>query len=112
MLKAAEVRIYKDFENLRNTKPIEGSPFSSIRVRSVSSFGYIEKAIKNHFGNVPFTDLPVIEANLARMSYTTKKLPSIFASPNYTGGYVSQSDASYIDFFDELENDGRKNNSC
>lgn len=108
MLKAAEVRISKDFGALRNIPPIEGSPFSSLRVRSVSSFGFVEKSIKEHFNDSKFTNLPVLEVNLARMPYTTKKLPAIFANVNFTGGYVSPQQAPYIDFIDELDNDGKK----
>lgn len=107
MLKSAEVRIAKDFNGLLNVKPIEGSPFSSIRVRSVSSFGFVEKAAKEHF-KTPFNNLPVIEANLARMDRTKKQLPDIFSSVNYTGGYVSSKDAPYVDFIDENDNDGKK----
>ena len=108
MLKAAEMRIYKDFGSLKNAAPIEGSPFTSIRIRSVSSFSFVEKAIKEHFPDTEFNNLPVIEVNLSKMPYTTKKLPSVFSNPNFTGGLVSTRDTAYIDFIDEIDNYGKK----
>jgi len=108
LLKAAEIRIAKDFGGILNVKPIEGSPFTSIRVRAVSSFGYVVNSIKQHFNDKKFVDLPVIEANLARMPTTMKQLPPIFTNKNFTGGYISSSQLQVVSFIDEIELNGRK----
>ena len=110
MLKAVEIRIAKDFGggSLSMHKPIEGSPFSSIRVRSVDSFGYVVKAIADSFPEQQMVNLPVIEANLERMPSTLKHLPELFHHERFTGGYISPNTMNQIRFIDELDNRGQK----
>lgn len=108
LLKAAQIKIAKDYGNYSNSRPIEGSPFSSIRVRSVSSFGYTLNAIKDSFKNKEFTDLPVIEANLTRMPTTLRQLPSNYSrNDKFAGGYISDNFAKSITFYDEKEISGK-----
>ena len=110
MLKAVEIRIAKDFGggSLSMAKPIEGSPFSSIRVRSVDSFGYVVKAIADSFPDQKLVNLPVIEANLERMPSTLKHLPELFKHEKFTGGYISPKTMPQVRFIDELDNRGQK----
>lgn len=108
LLKAAEVRITIDHGNFSSSPPIEGSPFSSLRARSVSGFGHTVKAIKEHFKDKDFIDLPVIEANLGRMPSTVKQLPSIYqTNKKFVGGYISPSFAKSITFFEEKDLHGK-----
>jgi len=108
LLKAAKIKISKDYGSIPLSYPIEGSPFSSIRIRSVSSFGYTFKAIKENFKESDFIDLPVIEANLARMPTTLKQLPSIYrTNERFVGGYIGPETATNITFFDEKELSGK-----
>jgi len=108
LLKAAEIKITKDFGGFLGYRPIEGSPFSSIRVRSVSSFGYTLKAIKEHFQDKEFVDLPVIEANLARMPTTIKQLPPVYkTNEKFVGGFIGKDFAQSITFYDEKELSGK-----
>ena len=107
LLKAAQIKITKDFGGFMGYHPIEGSPFSSIRVRSVSSFGHTLNAIHDHFEGKDFVDLPVIEANLARMPTTIKNLPEIYrTNEKYVGGYIGPEFAKSIPFYDEKELSG------
>jgi hypothetical protein len=108
LLKAAEIKITKDFGGFSSSNPIEGSPFSSIRVRSVSSFGYTLKAIQDHFKGKNVFDLTVIEANLSRMPSTVKQLPPIYTRhKKFIGSYISPSFSNYITFYDEKELSGK-----
>lgn len=109
LLQAAQVRITKDFGGYKNTQVIDGSPFSSIRVRSLNSFEHVRATVEKTFKGRVHTDIPVIEANLARMPKTQKTLPSLYHdNKNYVGGYISPSVAPSITFIDEFENDGKK----
>lgn len=108
LLKAAQIKITKDYGGFVGMKPIEGSPFSSIRIRAVSSFGFTAKAVKEHFKDQEFIDLPVIEANLARMPTTMKQLPPIYRSnPKFVGGYIGPKVAQSITFYDEKDLSGK-----
>ena len=107
LLMAAKYHIVKEFENYKMVAPIKGSPFSSLRVRSVKSFGYVEGAIREHFKK-DIDDLTVIEANLAKMPETVKHLPAIYKNnKNYAGGLIKKSHAKEISFIDEIDIKGK-----
>jgi len=109
LLKAAEVRITKDFGGFSSRPPIEGSPFSSLRVRSLNSFSHAKEIIGKHYQGKIFKDLPVIEVYLPRMPSTLKQLPPEYEENEHLlGGYISPSFAKSITFVDEIETDGRK----
>lgn len=108
LLPAAKLRISNDFGGYANRPPIEGSPFSSIRVRSINSFGFTRKVISEHFGGKVFKDMPVIEAFLDRMPRTLKSLPEIFKNPKYLGGYISPSQMESVTFVDDIDLKGNK----
>jgi len=109
LLKAAQIRIVKDFGEYSSRPPIEGSPFSSIRVRYISSFSNAKKVIQDHYKGKVFNDLPVIEANLSRMPSTLKTLPAVFSQhEEFWGGYIGTADASSIRFVDEVDISGKK----
>ena len=100
MLQAAKYHIIKQYNDYRGVPPIEGSPFSSLRVRSVNSFGYVCDAIKEHFNN-KVVNLPVIEANLARMPSTVRTLPAIYKNnKNFSGGLITGDEITFIDEVD------------
>lgn len=108
LLSAAKKKIEDDFGIIPSDSPVEGSPFSLIRIRKVSNFGYTKDSIKAHFGEDKFNDIPVIEANLARMPETTKQLPCIYQkNKNFVGGYVGSSVAKSIKFYDEIDIKGK-----
>lgn len=108
LLQAAQISITNDFGGFAARPPVEGSPFSSIRVRAISSFSYAAKVIKQHHKGKVFTDLPVIEAYLARMPSTLKSLPEAFRDTSFYGGYISPSHVGSITFLDEMDLDGKK----
>jgi len=108
LLQAAKIRISKDFGGYAGRPPIEGSPFSSIRVRSLNSFPYASKTIGEHYEGRVYTDIPVVEVNLGRMSMTKKALPPIFQQKGFMGGYISPSLAKSVTFYDELDVQGNK----
>ena len=109
LLQAAKVRITKDFGSYKGTPAIDGSPFSSIRIRSLNSFGYAKKTVEEHFKGKVHTDIPVIEANLARMPTTAKLLPQTYHNnKNFVGGYIGPSIAQTITFFDEFDLQGKR----
>ena len=49
LLNAAKEKIRIDFGSISNDTEVEGSPFSLIRIRKVSNFGYTNEAIRSHF---------------------------------------------------------------
>lgn len=109
LLPAAKIRISKDFGGYSGRPPIEGSPFSSIRVRSIDSFSYARKVISEHYKGKEFKDIPVIEAFLKRMPRTLKTLPPEFSHPEqYIGGYVSPKQVDSVSFLDEIDLQGNK----
>ena len=102
LLQAARFRIIKDYD-CKASQIMRGSPFSSFRARTIASFGYVEKSIKEYFGSVEKID--IIEANLKRMPSTVSQLPPIFKNnKNYTGGYIGDRE---VTFYDEMDLKGR-----
>ncbi len=109
LLQAAKIRISKDFGGYASRPPIEGNPFSSLRVRSLKSFPYAYNMIKKHYQDQVFVEIPVVEANMMRMPHTKQALPPIFQQKGFMGGYISPSYAKSVTFFDEIDNKGNKN---
>jgi len=109
LLQAAEVRITRDFGGFSSQPPIKGSPFTSLRVRSLNSFSHARKVISQHYQGKVFKDLPVIEAFLTRMPSTTKSLPEIYTkNEQFLGGYIGTDFASSVSFVEEIDIEGRK----
>lgn len=113
LLKVAIDKIESEHGEIENKIPIDGSPFSFLRMRRVSSFEYVRKSIGETFPEKPekpFEDLVVIEANLVRMPTTTKSLPKMYQKhKNYIGGYVGKDVAKEITFYDEINIKGKNN---
>jgi hypothetical protein len=100
---AGKYHIQKTYKNFKNIPPIHGSPFSSLRIRKVSNFGYIKESLEEQFGE--YKDLTVVEANLCRMPSTTKGLPKIYHNnKNFSGGLISKTTT----FYDEIDIHGRR----
>jgi len=109
LLDVAKYRIAKDFGDYSHRPPIEGSPFSSLRIRSLSSFSYAKEIIKEHYKGKTFNDIPVLEVSLDKMPSTLKHLPKEFQEyKELVGEYISPSFASSISFIDEIDYGGRK----
>lgn len=108
LLRAAQVRMTKDFGGFSSRPEIEGSPFNLLRVRSLDSFRYAQEMIQKHYGNKFFKNLPVIEANMDRMPSVAKILPKEFQNPSYTGGYIGPSLISSVSFLNEIDYQGNK----
>ncbi len=110
LLNVAKFRISKDFESgYKFGILIKGSPFSSLRVRSIDSFDQAKEIIIKHHGDTDFENLPVIEAYLSRMPTTLKLLPSRYqTNEEFMGGYVGISDCNSIAFIEEIDIYGRK----
>lgn len=100
LVQFAKKAILKDFGVDTFNLIIFGSPFSSIRMRKVSSFDYAKHSVVSHFGAKNFEDLQVVEANLARMPKTTKSLPCYYHKHNnFVGGYIGK-DTTFIEELD------------
>lgn len=108
MVQAAKLRIKKEYGDYRFRPIVEGSPFSSIRIRSISSFPYAYKFIEDHWKENSedkksklFADLPVIEANLYIMPTTRNSLPEIHRDGKTHGGYIGTDAGKSIIFTSE-----------
>jgi hypothetical protein len=100
LLVSVKYKISIDFGNYSNRAPIEANPYESLRVRSLESFGYANKMIQEHFNGIG--NIPIIEANLSRMSETIKQLPEKYVNnSNAWGGYVSNKFAEFVTFLDD-----------
>ena len=109
LIQAAQIKITKDFGGFSSHPSIDGSPFSSLRVRSINDFEYAKKAIEKHYEGKMFKNLPVIEVSLAKMPTTLKTLPPEYQGESgYMGGYIGSAIGDSIAFIDEIDNDGRK----
>lgn len=108
-LDAIKLRIIKDFgTSMPLSMVVDGSPYSSLRVRSVDSFNRALGIINEYHGKT-IESIPVIEANLERMPTTLSTLPDKFSEhKDCLGSYISQSDANSISFVDEIDNSGKK----
>jgi len=108
LLQAAKIKISKDFGGYAQRQAIEGSPYSSIRIRSINSFSYTQKTIEDHYKGKKITNLPVIEANLERMPKTVKQLPPEYKDLKTWGGYISPSVIPSVSFYDEYDSNLNK----
>lgn len=109
LLLAAKYYIAKEFGEYKFVNPIEGSPFSSLRIRNINNFKYVCESIKDHFGTSTFENLTVVEANLSRMPSTVKILPSVYKNnKNFVGGLIGTDFANEINFYDEIDLNGNK----
>jgi hypothetical protein len=108
LLSCVKEKIKKEYGNISNNLPIEGSPFSSIRIRNISSFCSVNIAISKQFPDIISENLMVIEANLARMPKTVKKLPYFYhKNKNFVGGYIGKEFCEEISFYDEIDLQGK-----
>jgi len=106
---AAKFMIIKEFGDYRNCRPIEGSPFSSLRVRSIQSFPNMSMVIQDQFKEQEYDNLPVLEVNLSRMPSLLKSLPEIFRDNEETiGSYIGEEFADEISFSDEIDGNGER----
>lgn len=108
LVKAAKIRISQDFGEYSSKPPIESSPFTSLRIRSINSFLHARKIISQHYRGKIFKDLPVIEAYLDRMPNTLRSLPAQFQNPKLKGDYIGTKDAEVVTFVDEIDISGHK----
>lgn len=106
MLDAVKLRITKDFGYFSLRPPILGSPYSSLRVRSINGFSHAKNIIEKNY--IKYNEIPIIEAYLPRMPKTTKMLPKQFNNQDFVGGYVSSEFANSITFLDEIDINGKK----
>lgn len=106
MLDAVKLRITKDFGCFSLRPPILGSPYSSLRVRSINGFSHAKNIIEKNY--IKHNEIPIIEAYLPRMPSTTKILPKQFSNQDFVGGYVSSKFASSVTFLDEIDINGKK----
>jgi len=102
LLQAAQIRIIKDFGRYSFKKPIFGSPFSSLRIRSIDSFSHAKEIIGKKGNNIP-----VIEAQLDRMPSTKKRLPECYKNKDFLGGYIGKN-SNIIPFVEEIDISGKK----
>lgn len=102
MYDALQLTASAKYGSLPMSKPIAGDPASVIRIRSVDDFPASSKFIRAHLKEESlsneFVNLPVVEANLARMPLTRKQLPEYESNRGYQGGLVSTSDADSVSF--------------
>lgn len=111
LFQSVKLKIVRDFGDYRNCKPIEGSPFSSLRIRSVSSFPNMVSVIKSQLDDGDYDDLPVLEVNFARMPSLLKLLPKKFRENNMVGGYIGSKFSEQISFTDEIDVNGNSRES-
>jgi hypothetical protein len=105
LLKVAKLEIIKEFGNNYKYMVIEGSPFSSLRLRSISHFKSLCEFVNKSFGEL--IDLPVLEVNLDRMPLLIKNLPLVYKEhKNFLGSYIGKSFCNSISFIDEIDNNG------
>lgn len=110
LLDAVKIKIINDYGEFSRREPIIGSPYTSLRIRSIESFPYSYKALTDKIGLSPevVKMIPIIEANLSRMPSVVKQLPSIYKCHNgYPGSYIGKND---ITFVDEIDIDGKIRN--
>ena len=108
LLQAAQIRITKLFGGYVGRQPIEGSPFSLLRVRKIENFAHASQIIRDKFNVEKIDDIPVIEANFDRMPKTIQQLPAIFQTGRYHGGYVSPEVLDTLYFVEEYDLQGNK----
>lgn len=109
-------KIIETFGSHSEEPIIFGSPFSSLRVRYLDGFKNIKDIVKSDLvSNDEIERIPIIEVNLNRMPSVAKILPPRFKirskeKPDgvVLGGYISPSEIKGINFYEEIDIDGRK----
>jgi hypothetical protein len=108
-------KILNTFGEISNEPMINGSPFSSLRVRDLDAFPYIRNIVKGDLGGEDVEKIPIIEVNLNRMPSVAKALPirhkmMTKENPNgsFIGAYISPSEMKGIHFYEEIDIEGRK----
>jgi len=107
MLDAAKRKIEKEVGEINDVKPLVIDPFSTLRVRSVGTFPYASKIIKNRYEHTDFRDIPVVEANLDKMPTTVATLPEKFQNKNVRGGYIGPGYGSSVEFYEGKDKETR-----
>ena len=109
-LLAAAINKFENNSGIKvNNSVIHGSPFSLLRKRPFESFKYSYEYIANQHPEVKNSiyNIPVVEANLSRMSPTLKYLPAQYQDIYYTpGGYISNKNLEYVDFIEDVSISG------
>ena len=101
LLVAVKFRIIKDFGDSANRPIIESNPFTSLRIRSLESFGYAQRMIKEYFKD-DFDSIPIVEANISKMPHTLACLPSKYVeNPDLWGSYIGSDFIERISFYNE-----------
>jgi len=115
LLSKIKEKIVKSFGSYSSKSVIYGSPFSSLRVRYLDGFEYINGIVKDDLGGEDIKKIPIIEVNLNRMPSVEKILPMRFKMRSidnpqgvFLGGYISPDEIKGINFYEEIDIDGRK----
>jgi len=108
-------KVVETFGTYSKEPIIYGSPFSSLRVRYLDGFKNIKDLIHKDLGGENVDRIPIIEVNLNRMPSVAKALPPHLKmrtqddrEGTVLGGYVSPHDTKGINFYEEIDIDGRK----
>jgi len=107
LFQSVKDKIEKDFGKYSMLDPIYGSPFSSLRVRSIDTFTFTKQEAMNLLGD-KFTAIPIVEVNLDRMPSVAKAIPARHKQSLLLGGYISPSDMKRMRFYDEYDLHGNK----
>jgi len=115
LLEEIKNKIKSQFGYISKEPIIYGSPFSSLRVRSLDCFEHIKNIAQENLGADSIYDIPIIEVNLNRMPTVEKALHPRHKminknNPNgvFLGGYISPQETKGIHFYEEIDIDGRK----
>ena len=109
LLQFTKIKISKDYGGYSNNPIIQGSPYSLIRIRTVSCFNFVKQSIDKISKGKEFVDLPVLEVNLNRTPSSYKWLSDNFKNSNYVGGLIGSEVGKEVPFFDEINLQGQKN---
>ena len=108
LLTHVKERIVKNYGSYSDDLIILGSPFSSLRVRSLDSFKHAKSTIEKCAGSKDFAHIPILEINLDRMPKVTKAIPERYKAGMLLGGYVSPSDVKGMHIYDEIDINGKR----
>jgi hypothetical protein len=115
LLSEIKVKVKKSFGSYSSEPVIFGSPFSSLRVRDLEGFQYINDIIKSELDGGSIDGIPIIEVNLNRMPSVEKALPirlKMMTKDNpkgtFLGGYISPSELKGMHFYEEIDILGNK----
>jgi hypothetical protein len=108
LLGKIQEKITENFGGYSDDPIIYGSPFSSLRVRPLESFKYIQDIVEEELDGQGIESIPVIEVNLNRMPSVTKALPERYKQGMVLGGYISPSDVTGMHFYEEIDITGKR----